>query len=248
MAWFHRRRPPPDPDEIEAVINREVVLARNLDADWSERHRAITAVLITSKRWEPVGGLELTTPMIVTIAANAAIPVLALDLWLYRNVGSIIVRPSAARSSGVRAGPTAGVVTDDEISTIGQTMPHSGPLSIAWDAARSDSRNPAAGRNVVIHEFAHKLDMSDGYSDGVPALRGDEADRWVDLLADEYGHAEDRPSDAVLRPYAWTNPAEFFAVASEAFFCTPAALRQAKPALHSALVGFYRQDPELLHR
>jgi hypothetical protein len=85
--------------------------------------------------------------------------------------------------------------------------------------------------------------MSDGYSDGTPPLRGPDRDRWQAILDDEYDRLDSRPSDDALRPYAWTNPAEFFAVATEAFFCTPAVLRAQKPALHDALRFFYRQDP-----
>ena len=64
--------------------------------------------------------------------------------------------------------------------------------------------------------------MSDGLADGTPPLRGPNLTNWAALLADEYGHREHRPSDDLLRPYAWTNPAEFFAVATETFFCNPA--------------------------
>jgi Mlc titration factor MtfA (ptsG expression regulator) len=96
---------------------------------------------------------------------------------------------------------------------------------------------------VVIHEFAHKIDMIDGYTDGTPPLRGAELARWTTVVVDEYERAESRPSDAVLRPYAWSSPAEFFAVATEAFFCTPEPLRNAKPDLYRALGDFYRQDP-----
>jgi Mlc titration factor MtfA (ptsG expression regulator) len=129
------------------------------------------------------------------------------------------------------------------MSIIGEATPNEGPLSVSWDAALADSRNPANGRSVVIHEFAHKIDMSDGYTDGTPPLRGDSLERWTAVLADEYEHARTRPSDAALRPYAWTNRAEFFAVATEAFFCSAPALRDAKPALYEALAGFFGQDP-----
>lgn len=156
--------------------------------------------------------------MAVTIAANAATPILDLDLSLYRNVRSIIARPTAVTSTKKRAGPVPGVATDGPMSTIGEAAPHSRPMSISWDAALSDSRRPAAGRNVVIHEFAHKIDMGDGYSDGTPPLTGASLENWASLLADEYGRADSRPGDQELRPYAWTSAGEFFAVATETFF------------------------------
>ena len=244
MRWaHHRNRPEPSPDEVEQIIDSDVALAGRLDPGLRPRHREMTSALIASKHWEAVGDLELTVPIIVTVAANATIAVLGLDLSLYRHVHSIIVRPSAATSTGRRSGPVPGVISDTPMSTIGQAMPQSGPVAIAWDAALADSKNPNRGRNVVIHELAHKIDMSDGYSDGTPPLRGAALSRWGEILDDEYGRAEGRSSDAVLGGYAWTNPAEFFAVATEAFFCTPAVLRNAKPALYEALAGFYHQDP-----
>ena len=199
--------------------------------------------MLRTKRWEAVVGSELTDEILVTLAANAAIPVLSFDLWPYRQVKSIIVRPTASISGGLRAGPVAGTFTDEPVGIIGEASPHSGPVSISWDAALADSRRPAYGRNVVIHEFAHKIDMNDGYADGIPPLRGDALAHWQHVLDDEFHRTEGRDSDAVLRPYAWASPAEFFAVATEAFFCVPTQLASAKPALYSALSDLYQQAP-----
>ncbi len=225
------------------MVGADVALAARLDPAERADHHALTIELIESKRWEAVGGLDLTTAVMVTVAANAVIPVLALDLSLYRNVAAIIVRPTTARSAGRRAGPVPGVISDHAISVIGQATPNRGPLSISWRAALANSRHPESGHNVVIHEFAHKIDMSDGYTDGTPPLRGGDLARWNEILADEYERSDLRPSDRALRPYAWTNPGEFFAVATEAYFSTPASLRDAKPDLYQALSDFYRQDP-----
>ena len=244
MQW--RRTPswsPPHTARIDAIISANVGIAARLDRALRERLLEHTAALLQSKRWEPVAGIELTDEGLVTIAANAAIPILSFDTWPYRQVRSIIVRPSASLSSGTRAGPVAGTYTDEVIGTIGLASPHSGPIVISWDAALADSRRPALGSNVVIHEFAHKIDMSDGYADGVPRLRGAALDRWQRVLRDEFHRTEGRDSDHVLRPYAWESPAEFFAVAPEAFFCIPVRLAAAKPHLYDALAELYRQDP-----
>ncbi len=244
MHWHHpNRHPTIATSELNEVLATNVALASTLGPQSRQRLLELTAKLVAEKRWEPLAPLELTTEIAVTIAANAAIPILSLDLSIYRNVGSIIVRPTMATSFKNRAGPVRGVVTTGALTTIGEATPQSGPLSISWDAALADSRSPGAGRNVVIHEFAHKIDMRDGYSDGTPPLRGAQLERWAAVLADEYERPEVRPGDEVLRPYAWTNAAEFFAVASEAFFCTPAELATAKPQLYDALGTFYRQDP-----
>jgi len=244
MPW--RRTPArtlPDDATIESVVGRTVALARGLNQPMREALLAHTAELLQTKRWEAAAGGELTDEAMITIAANAAIPILSFDTWPFRQVKAIIVRPSAAYGSVLRSGPVAGTYTDSLIGTIGEATPDHGPIAISWDAALYDSRHPGLGSNVVIHEFAHKIDMNDGYADGVPPLRGVALDEWRSLLDDEYHRSEPQPSDEVLRPYAWASPAEFFAVSTEVFFCTPARLLEAKPRLYAALVNLYQQDP-----
>ena len=116
-------------------------------------------------------------------------------------------------------------------------------MVLSWNAARRGARFPDRGENVVYHEFAHQLDMLDGITDGTPPL-GDETARrrWVEVCTAAYDgvRAEGSP---VLRPYAGTNPAEFFAVATEVFFNRPVDLREHEPALYAELRNFYHQDP-----
>jgi MtfA peptidase len=244
MRWRRRHREPDlDPAELEAIIDANVALGAGLDPSLRARLFDLTHTLVELARWEAVGGLSLTNEVRVTIAANAAIPILGLDTSLYRQVRAVIVRPSVATVTGARAGPSAGTMTDDPMSTSGVAMDGSGPLAISWDVALADSRQPSFGRNVVIHEFAHKIDMSDGYADGTPPLRGPALARWTRVMTDEYERPDGEVADAVLDPYAWTNPVELFAVATEAFFCIPSRLVAAKPGLYDALRDFYNQDP-----
>jgi len=114
---------------------------------------------------------------------------------------------------------------------------------LAWSATRRGARYPDYGQNVVYHEFAHRLDMLDGATDGTPPLQDDAAvERWRQVCNEAYDtvRAEGSP---VLRPYAGTNPAEFFAVATEVFFNQPHELCEHEPALYAELRSFYRQDP-----
>jgi Mlc titration factor MtfA (ptsG expression regulator) len=244
MAWRRSSTwTPPGDTEIAAIVGANVRIAAHLTPTQRDRLLDHTAELLRTKRWESVGGIELTDEVLVTVAANAAIPILSFDIWPYRQVRSIIIRPTATVSTGTRAGPVAGTFTDEELATIGEASPRTGPLAISWDAAHHDSRHPSLGCNVVIHEFAHKIDMNDGYADGVPPLRGTALDRWRQVLHDEFHRTEAHESDHVLRPYAWTNPAEFFAVATEAFFCVPGRLAAAKAELYAVLSELYQQDP-----
>jgi Mlc titration factor MtfA (ptsG expression regulator) len=114
---------------------------------------------------------------------------------------------------------------------------------LSWSAAQHGALHPDVGTNVVYHEFAHQLDMLDGIVDGTPPLGDDVAarQRWVDVCTASFERV--RRGDSVLRPYAATNPAEFFAVATELFFNRPIDLRTHEPALYEELASFYLQDP-----
>lgn len=243
VLWRRQRNPEITAEAITTAIDHNVRLAADLSSAERDRLHELTAELLTEKSWEGANGLTLTDDMRITVAANAAIPILAHDTWPYRQVKAIIIRPTTTRSSARRAGPAAGTYTDDTIGLVGEASPNHGPVALSWDTVVFESRHPHRGGNVVIHEFAHKIDMNDGYADGVPPLRGVALDEWRAVLTDEYEHREPRESDAVLRPYAWASAAEFFAVSSEVFFCTPVDLLAAKPVLYAALRDLYGQDP-----
>ena len=115
-------------------------------------------------------------------------------------------------------------------------------MYIAWDAVERDLRTPHSADNVILHEFAHKIDALNGVLDGTPPLADNDLRDWVAVCTAELG-ALRRGEPSVLRPYAATNPSEFFAVATEMFFEQPGALRATKPALYGVLARFYRQDP-----
>ena len=244
MRWRRKRElKGPDDSAVRTLITTNVALGAALPPSETDRLVDLTSYLIADKRWEPIGDLALTDVILVTVAANAAIPILNLGPEAYRNVRSILLHGTTRTSTGLRAGPSTGVVTDAPIRTVGQASPNAGPISITWPVALAESRSPAGGRNVVIHEFAHKIDMLDGYSDGTPPLPASALDTWGQLLEAHYGDLAEVPADDPLRSYAFTNPAEFFAVSTEAFFCVPRRLHGARPSLYDALADFYRLDP-----
>ena len=152
----------------------------------------------------------------MTIAAQAALLVLGLDVDEYREVGAIIVYPTAMQSRGVRAGPVPGTVTDGVVPVVGEAHDRRGPVLLAWDEALEAARHPGRGHNLVLHEFAHKLDMLDNALDGTPPLgrRGD-LERWVEVCTEAYEALRAGVERPPLQPYGATNPAEFFAVATE---------------------------------
>jgi Mlc titration factor MtfA (ptsG expression regulator) len=189
----------------------------------------------------------LTDDVRVTIAAQACLLLLGLDTDGYRDVSSIIVYPSTVVRTGVFASPVlAGAVTDAPVPLLGEARPH-GPVVIVWDQALAQARFPGQGHNVVFHEFAHKIDMADGTADGTPRLADQAAyGRWVDVFTREIEAVRRASAEGIptlLRAYAGTNPAEFFAVATEVFFDRPVALEEERPELYEVLREFYRQDP-----
>ncbi|MDH4148815.1 MAG: M90 family metallopeptidase, partial [Acidimicrobiia bacterium] len=199
--------------------------------------------LVGALRWEGAAGFELDDESVVTVAANAAFVVRNIGLGVYRRVRSVVLWPRAQVTSTARRGPGGGAVDTSATGVIGLVPGQGDTVALAWDAVRDQSRHPNLGRNVVVHEFAHAIDLADGWSDGLPPLQGADLRGFADMVEDQYRSAGRARSDAVLPGYAWTNPAEFFAVASEVFFCRPAALATSKPGLYHVLARWYRQDP-----
>ena len=120
---------------------------------------------------------------------------------------------------------------------------------IVWDAVNDEARHPGSGHNVVLHEFAHRLDMLDGAADGTPPMGSvEQSERWVEVCTRVYEQVVEGHGGTALRSYAGVNPAEFFAVATEAFFDDPVDLRRQQPDLYAVLGDYYHQDPAARHR
>jgi hypothetical protein len=241
LLVLHRRRGLPD--GWVDIVERHVAVWHLLDDDERERLEAASDWLIRHKHWEAAHGFALDDEITVTIAAQAALLVLGLTVDEYREVSAIIVYPTAMQSRGVYAGPVAGTVTDEVVPVLGEAHEDRGPVLLAWDQAEAAARNPGSGHNVVFHEFAHKLDMRDHIVDGTPRLERADLSEWVEVCTEAYTalrHGIDRPP---LQPYAATNPAEFFAVATEAFFDVPELLERHEPRLYAVKRHFYQQDP-----
>lgn len=240
MPFWRRSVEPPAgwEDEVAGWLPQFDVL----DADERALLGVIIGELLGRKRWEAAKGFELTEAMRLTIAVQAALLALGLDADCYHEVRAIIVTPTTRVLTTPRPGP-AGTLVDGPFPVVGQAHGRRGPVIIAWSAVRRDLRRPDGGHNVVFHEFAHKLDMLDGTIDGTPPL-ADQAtlDRWIAVCTAEY-EALRAGEGGLLRPYAGTNPGEFFAVATEVFFVQPVELQDEKPDLYDVLAGFYRQDP-----
>jgi MtfA peptidase len=245
-AWRRRRalaRTRIDEDAWQAVVAGLPFLAGLTDADFA-RLRELVILFLADKEMTGAGGFELTDEVRLSIALQACLPVLrlGLDPWYDGWVG-IIVYPSEFRVRREEVDED-GVLHewDDEIS--GEAWP-GGPVVLSWE----DIGMADGGYNVVIHEFAHKIDMhsTGGDADGYPRPHADMDPRaWEDTLESAYARFRgmvDRDRETLLDPYAAEHPAEFFAVASEAFFTDPHGLIEEFPRLYDQFSRFYRQDP-----
>jgi Mlc titration factor MtfA (ptsG expression regulator) len=237
------RRPIPD-DLWKRTLARYAFLRRR-DAGQAQELRRLVSLFLDRKEFSAVGGLRLRNDVVVAIAAQACLPVLRLGLDRYDGFVGIVVHPGAVVARREHT-DEAGVVHEYDEPLSGEAM-EGGPVMLSWDDVRRAGQSAGAGYNVVIHEFAHVLDMADGIADGVPLLPPELPRRdWVALLRHEHEslQARVRAGEATaLDPYAAQSPEELFAVASEAFFVSPALLMQEHPALYGVFVRFYGQDP-----
>jgi Mlc titration factor MtfA (ptsG expression regulator) len=238
-----RRRPPAEPTvpaSWPSLLHGRVALSRDLDAADRQRLLERTAAFAAGRRWEGIG-VEIDEVMRLVVAAHASLLTLRFDVDPYRSIGSVIIYPSTVVRRGTR-NLGGGVAADGPMAIHGETT-RGGPVIVTWRAAEIASHHPERGRNVVLHEFAHQLDMSGGAVDGVPpAASREEELRWEKTIAAVYERLV-AEVDPVLGRYATTNRGELFAVATERFFTQPVLLREAHPDLYSLLLSFYRQDP-----
>ncbi len=202
--------------------------------------KELVLLFLAEKQFAGTHGLEVTDAMRVSIAAQACLPILELGLDWYSGWTGIVVYPGDFRVSRSEV-DEHGVVHEWDDELAGEAVP-GGPVVLSWDAAANDPQI-----NVVIHEFAHKLDMINGEADGLPPLHAG-MDRRAWLAAFEaafqgFSDALERGKDTWLDPYAAEHPSEFFAVISESFFKDPRETRRRYPDVYEQLRLFYRQDP-----
>jgi Mlc titration factor MtfA (ptsG expression regulator) len=248
LSWYKRYRrrrllARPYPAAWEPLLSRNLAHYRRMTEDEQARLRDITRVLVAEKVWEGCGGLQITEEMQVTIAAQAAMILLGLAHDYFSDVLSILVYPSAFE---LPQQDDLGHEMGGGLDVAGQAV-YRGPVILAWDAALEESRDPTAGHNVVVHEFAHHLDFLDGYTNGTPPLR-DEAQnaRWREVMTTEYAQLQralGRGRATFLGEQAGWNEGEFFAAASERFFVRPDRLRLLHPPLYEVLASYYGVEP-----
>jgi Mlc titration factor MtfA (ptsG expression regulator) len=234
----------PFPAAWERMLQATVPLYRRLPAPLKRQLQGRINVFLAEKRFEGCDGLALTDEMRVTIAALACVLLLNRDTDYYARLVSILVYPHPySAEAGYRFGQQYVV---GEQARSGESWP-TGAVVLAWDNIRQEALDIHPPHNLVLHEFAHQLDQEESGAEGLPVLKGRaQYVAWARILGEEYerlrsGVERDQPD--ILDEYGATNPAEFFAVATETFFDSPLDMKRSHPALYAELRDYYKLDP-----
>ncbi|MER2553439.1 MAG: M90 family metallopeptidase [Thauera sp.] len=234
---------PPVPAVAEAQwqrVERTLPFLDHLPPALRPRLREMALAFLARKQFHGAQGLALDDDMLLAIALQACLLVLDIGLQAYDGWVGVVVYPGDFIIPR-REVDEAGVLHEYEDEVLGEAW-EGGPVLLSWFPG--DDR--PEGVNVVIHEFAHKLDMENGGVDGLPRLRpGMSRQAWAEAFGAAYEafcSEVDSGAETVIDPYGAEHPAEFFAVVSETFFENPRALRARFPAVHAQLVQFYGMD------
>ena len=233
-------------DELWRETTRKLPLLQGLDATEKARLRVLATLLIHRKTFVGVQDVEVDQSLQIVIAAQACLEILQLEQGVDAFDGwyEIIIYPGAF------------VVEREEMDEMGIVHPggkalsgeawQRGPVILSLDDIQRDSFQVHKGHNVIIHEFAHKLDMLNGRADGYPPLHPDmPIEQWTKSLSEAYANLVKRAEHhhGPINAYAATNPAEFFAVVCEYFFTAPEVLHEEYPKVYSQLRAYFQQDP-----
>jgi len=251
IGWWQRwrraraleRRAIPDPLWQLTLARFPFLAARS--AEQVAALREMTTLFLAEKEFSGVRGLVVSDEMAVAIAAQACLPALALGLdWLDGFVGIVVHEDAVVARREVEDEDGIVHAYDEELS--GEAM-SGGPVMLAWRDVDDAGESAVDGYNVVVHEFAHVIDMRRGITAGVEtADPATERGRWLNALADEYeqfAERVDNEEETFLDPYGAEALEEFFAVGAEAFFVAPEELEREEPELYRLLAEFFRQDP-----
>jgi Mlc titration factor MtfA (ptsG expression regulator) len=211
-----------------------------------ERHKLeqLIHLFLDDKEFYGCAGLEVTDVMKVCIAAEACLLLLGQSGAIYPKLQAILVYPTGFLAKR-DLHQEDGTVVAGEHHLLGESWGN-GRVILSWDDVEQGARDFTDGHNVVLHEFAHQLDSASGSANGAPPLRSNSYQTWAKVFSDNFEDLQTRVLNGrptVMDGYGATNPAEFFAVATETFFEKPDQLLKKRPELFQELQQYYRLDP-----
>ncbi len=233
----------PFPPAWSAILEDNLPSYQKIPPQLQQQLHDYIRIFIAEKNFEGCGGLALNDEIRVTIAAQACMLLLNRECDCYPKLHSVLVYPNSFVTGTHKH---YGSHTNDSSVRLGESWKH-GTVVLAWDSVKSGAQNFRDGHNVAMHEFAHQFDQEDGRADGAPILEMRSAySAWSRTFSEEYEslqHKASKGKKSVMDKYGATNPAEFFAVATETFFEKPAQLKKKHPELYHELQGFYKVNP-----
>lgn len=234
----------PIAEQFLAFIEKNTPLYHRLPNDLKQQLHGLINVFLDEKKFIGCDGQEITDEVKVTIAAQACMLLLNRTPRFFPKLKTIYVYPHTYVAK--RLMNDGGIIVEGNSVRLGESW-QNGPVVLAWDSITGGARNIEDGQNVVLHEFAHQLDQEDGSADGAPILENHSSyQTWATVLGEEYENLRDKTDHrrrSVIRKYGATNPAEFFAVATEAFFEKPKQMNKKAPDLYEELKSYYKLDP-----
>lgn len=239
----------PFPAAWRGIMRRRVPLTRRLPADLLVQLRRHMQVFLAEKTFVGCNGFVVTDEVRVTIAAQACLLLLNRPADYFPWLREILIYPGAFVVDRVRA-MDAGVQQDQRRVLAGESWTR-GRVVLSWDDVRTGAATADDGHNVVIHEFAHQLDQETGYANGAPDLgHRVRYQHWSAAFSAAYAELQRQLAagePTTFNPYGAQAPAEFFAVATEAFFEQPARVADAAPAVYAELQRYFQVDPRQWH-
>jgi MtfA peptidase len=236
----------PLPPSALAILRRNIPVYPRMAPPLQQQLQRLIVQFLHQKKIVGCLGLEVSEEMRVTIAAQACLLLLNRHSKVYPALHTILLYPGAFVAGRQEVGP-GGVITDTRQQKLGESW-QDGRVVLSWDDVKRGADDWSDGHNVVLHEFAHQLDSESGNTNGAPYLGSQESYRsWSQVLQRDFDALRQDAyfgrHDSVLDHYGATNPAEFFAVATETFFEKPWQLAERHGALFGELQNYYRVDP-----
>ena len=245
--WLHHRKKrrelfaaSPFPLEWRIFLTHNFSLYRKLPSPLQRKLERCINIFLNEKVFVGCNGCVITDEIRVLIAAQACLLILGAETDYYPGFKTILVYPETYIAKATRQD---GVLRSETVDARAGESWYRGPVIVAWDQVLQGAREGSDGHNVVLHEFAHKLDEANSHMDGLPVLpRPEQYSSWAAVLTEEFNKIQSH-KDPVINSYGATTAAEFFAVVTETFFEKPRQLQRHHPQLYRQFALYYQIDP-----
>ena len=232
------------PSEWVEIIKKNVPLYNRLPEILKQQLHGFIHIFLAEKKFEGCGGLKITDEIRVTIASQACMLLLNRKTSFFQKLHTILVYPQTYVAKTISSDGT--FIIEGQSVRLGESW-QNGPVVLAWDSVIGGTSNIADARNVVLHEFAHQLDQENGSADGAPILDNRSSYiTWAKILSKEYESLQSKKKkhrSSIIDEYGATNPAEFFAVATETFFEKSRQMEKEHPELYNEMKNYYNLNP-----